>query len=610
MRSFPKSMAWVCLLAISLLMFGCGGGGSSSSDEMPDTDNGGGTPPPSVTPSVDLGGLSVPAGDYSIDAGMTQDVGEGETEVTLSCSDAADCAFTVDAEGMETATSGEVTAALSDAANQAIADREEEERVAAEEMAAAAAKAEAERVAGMIGPEVTNFADAVADDAGDTATLGDQPIVTLTEEAAATGGNTAVAGVVVFMGDEPATQENANRFVMSGTPATIPGWTGGTYTRTNGNTVHTVVKYNDKKDNGAEDYATYFGVADRPGVSGTAVASDGTTPGQLTLAATTDYKLFSISFGITAPNQNIPASHHDDPDTTGTQHDNPNTEATETSSSWTGMFAGVSGTFTCSGDTCAVTSDAKGNLASLGGSWTFRPAGSGTGGHAEGDELDDIMVEGVVPDADFMIFGYWEQAVTDDEGDTTYSMLPIADGKRDYGAMTTVTGTATYAGPATGLYTKNALTPEGAPTGPYSSGQFTADAMLTANFGGPEVATNHQFSITGTISNFMDDGVMINDQWVVNLNRRMIGTGTAARPQQNVGDPTATGHRDGSVAGDFDGVTDGGTLGSGEGSWSGVFHGPGVGTTNPQPVSASGMFSGHFSNGHVRGAFAANRQAQ
>ena len=38
-----------------------------------------------------------------IDAGMTMDVGEGEDEVTLSCSDAADCAFTVDEDGMATA---------------------------------------------------------------------------------------------------------------------------------------------------------------------------------------------------------------------------------------------------------------------------------------------------------------------------------------------------------------------------------------------------------------------------------------------------------------------------------------------------------------------------
>ena len=313
--------------------------------------------------------------------------------------------------------------------------------------------------------------------------------------------------------------------------------------------------------------------------------------------------LFSLSFGITAPNQTVPASHHDDPDTTGTQHDNPATEAVETSSSWTGTFAGVSGTFTCTGDTCTASSDHEGNLSSLAGTWVFRPAGSGTGGHAEGDDLANIMVEGVVPDADFMIFGYWEQAVTDDEGDTTYSMLPIADGKRDYGTVSSVTGTASYTGPATGMYMKKSLTPDGQPTDPFTSGQFTADAVLNANFGGPEVAANHAFSITGTISNFMDGGEAINDQWVVNLNRRMVGAGDAARPQQNVGDLTATGHRDGSVAGDFDGVTDGGALGSAAGSWSGRFHGA-AGADNALPNSATGMFDGHFTNGHVRGAFA------
>ena len=109
------------------------------------------------------------------------------------------------------------------------------------------------RVAGVIGPGAT-LADY------DTTTAGNQAIVTLTEQATATPGKTAVAGVVAFADDEPATQENANRFVMSGTPAAISGWTGGTYTRTNDKTVHTVVKYNNKQADGAEDYATYFGV--------------------------------------------------------------------------------------------------------------------------------------------------------------------------------------------------------------------------------------------------------------------------------------------------------------------------------------------------------------
>ena len=112
------------LVVLSLMLFGCGGGGSSGPTAMPDPD------PDPVTPSVDLMDLDVPAGDYTIDAGMTMDVGEGEAEVTLSCSDAADCAFTVDEDGMATATSGVVTAAMSEAAMQAIADREEEERQA------------------------------------------------------------------------------------------------------------------------------------------------------------------------------------------------------------------------------------------------------------------------------------------------------------------------------------------------------------------------------------------------------------------------------------------------------------------------------------------------
>ena len=40
----------------------------------------------------------------------------------------------------------------------------------------------------------------------------------------------------------------------------------------------------------------------------------------------------------------------------------------------------------------------------------------------------------------------------------------------------------------------------------------------------------------------------------------------------------------------------------------GMSHGP-SGTNNVQPGSDSGILDGHFSNGHVRGAFATHKQA-
>jgi len=353
-------------------------------------------------------------------------------------------------------------------------------------------------------------------------------------------------------------------------------------------------------------YSDYFSSAEAGNRDGAESVADGV----LTLSTdqTGNHGLFSISFGLTARGQTLNITH-----------DNPDTTEVETTTSYTGMFTGVPGTFTCTG-TCSVTSDQMdGHLITLTGTWTFSPDGikNPRGGNLTGDELTAaqmrIMVPGVVPDPDFMILGYWMRMSTAADGKVTHSMRPIHDGLRDYADLTTgtggVVGTATYTGPATGLYMKKTLTPQGQPTDPFTSGQFTADAMLTARFGGPEVAANHQWSIDGTISNFMDGGYAINDQWVVNLNRRMIGTNND-EPQRNIGAADNASHGTG-TSGAFSGVTDGGPLGSAAGSWSGQLHGgDDTATTDvvEMPASASGMFDGHFSNGHVRGAFAANRQ--
>ncbi|MDE0412651.1 MAG: hypothetical protein OXI37_10635, partial [Gammaproteobacteria bacterium] len=289
----------------------------------------------------------------------------------------------------------------------------------------------------------------------------------------------------------------------------------------------------------------------------------------------------------------------------------------------TGTFRGVPGTFNCATD-CISTHDKDGNLSDLTGDWTFEPDGlrDAQGAFLQDDSaatppttaltdaLAAIMVPGVMQDPDYMIFGYWVQSMTDAEGDTTETMLPFADGKRDYGAVGAarsggqVVGTATYTGPATGLYMKKTITPQGGvdPSGPYASGQFTADAMLEASFGGDNVAVNDQFSISGTISNFMDGDTAIDSDWMVNLRRGINDQGntdpTDDLPAKNIGGGTG-------ATGTFSGVTHGGMLddASNEGAWSGTFHGD---PAADQPTSASGIFDAHFTNGHVRGAFATN----
>ena len=96
------------------------------------------------------------------------------------------------------------------------------------------------------------------------------------------------------------------------------------------------------------------------------------------------------------------------------------------------------------------------------------------------------MVAGVIPDPDFMNLGYWLQATTDGDEETSYSALAFAQGNRDYGDVTAVEGKAEYAGPATGLYMRKVVSPDGDPT-PVASGQFTArrqpDRLLRADDG-------------------------------------------------------------------------------------------------------------------------------
>ena len=92
----------------------------------------------------------------------------------------------------------------------------------------------------------------------------------------------------------------------------------------------------------------------------------------------------------------------------------------------------------------------------------------------------------------------------------------------------------------------------------------------------------------------MDNGQYINDAWVVNLMRPMDAPATEGINESSNMNQTA---------GTFAGTTSGGALGSSMGTWSGTFHGD---NNVNVPSSATGMFDGHFSNGHVRGAFAAD----
>ena len=170
-------------------------------------------------------------------------------------------------------------------------------------------------------------------------------------------------------------------------------------------------------------------------------------------------------------------------------------------------------------------------------------------------------------DTDYVDFGYWflDYAGGDHIGYFTHT---FARGSMPSGNVSAVTGSAMYTGAATGLYVK-----KGGGT-PIASGQFTADAALTADFGAG--------NISGTISNFMDAAGDAIGGWSVSLNSASIDQASGRTPMK--------------------GTTTGG------GGWRAEFYGATGANSDEMPGSVAGTFDAHLSNGHVGGAFAAHSQ--
>jgi hypothetical protein len=241
-----------------------------------------------------------------------------------------------------------------------------------------------------------------------------------------------------------------------------------------------------------------------------------------------------------------------------------------------------------------------GKIANLAGAWTFTPA-----------KIEDVKVQGVVPDPDYLSFGYWVQA-TEKDGETTYGVSTFYGGKQVFtgsqanldASMAALEGSATYKGPATGMFVLKTFTlgDDNRPVAtPSSSGQFTADAALTANFGGDQFGHESNYEIDGTVSNFRDgSGGMIDENWEVELMDAEFAPVGQDTPSSGF---TTT----------FDAKTSTGK-GSTAGQWNGGFFGDpaadptdNVDMTDDYPNSVAGEFNGHFDNGHVIGAFGATQ---
>lgn len=249
-----------------------------------------------------------------------------------------------------------------------------------------------------------------------------------------------------------------------------------------------------------------------------------------------------------------------------------------------GTLYGVSGRFTCTGG-CSVSQSSTGSVTGV--DLTFTP-------DADTFDADTTLAQAIRADADYTHFGYWMMSTKQRDGSYTHDIQTFHGGTGVLATdLRTVKGTAKYYGAAAGVYVKK----DGAGDSlMVTDGKFTADAMLTARFGGDTIAQNKQNQVEGTISGFMDGSTDLGFA-ALKLRGNTATTGAAI----------AMASRD--DLGSFSGETDGGgTIGS----WSGQFYGnAGSGTTtvstDDHPANVSGEFNGHFVNGHVAGAFGAEK---
>ena len=257
-----------------------------------------------------------------------------------------------------------------------------------------------------------------------------------------------------------------------------------------------------------------------------------------------------------------------------------------------GSYYGVSGTYGCEARTlCTVSRDGDGVLTYVG--LTFTPTLTGAY-DLDGDDAT-VFAKYAKRDMDYTYFGYWMESDENRDGTLDHDIKTFHNGSQAAEvALDALVGTAKYYGAAAGVYVKK----DGAADSlVVTSGQFTADAELTAHFGGPAVAGKDHFTVTGEISAFMDGSADLGFDDLTLGVAKMTTSGEIG----SVASPLNNEHNIGIL-----GETDGGGT---SGNWEGQFYGKtNVFTsveTDDYPMNVSGEFNGHFVNGHVAGAFGA-----
>jgi len=209
----------------------------------------------------------------------------------------------------------------------------------------------------------------------------------------------------------------------------------------------------------------------------------------------------------------------------------------------------VMGTLICESGSCVVTN--RGGELSAPGVWTFKTS-----------QQDKNVV---IPDADYLVFGYWKQTPQAAEDAQPVRLEAFYAGSEPFKTDNVVglAGTANYDGRVVGRYAHRAKE-QGSVLG---RGELTAMIRLTVDFG----TASQSGTISGNIGSTKDG--MGN----IDLGGQSISAITL--PRTNI-----------SASGTFSGGKPDGYTG---GSWRGQFFGnPAKDDANPNPHSAAGMFKG------------------
>ena len=224
-----------------------------------------------------------------------------------------------------------------------------------------------------------------------------------------------------------------------------------------------------------------------------------------------------------------------------------------------GAWQGVPGTVFCAGSDCGVSAEGA-----LTGSWYFAP---------------DLPMESYVAADDGMSyraetlyarFGHWLTVVAGSGETTVHAYASTAAmGNPALGAPAgdLTESSASYAGKAAGMSVHMSFDDQDARTG-VSSGAFTADVNLTAQFGASP-------TVSGTISGF--EGNAVDELWSVELREAVLSGSIES------GEARGTGQA---------------------GAWTARAYGE----TDQRPVGILGGFNAHFTDGHAAGAYATRKQ--